>query len=200
MITLTYDDASADELTGRDCKRHLRAFRELLRRKGQTNGWILEFTARGRPHYHVFLAAPLALDLEWVTRNRRGHPTEVATMHADGGVIVEAWQRIAAKKVLSFDRGGIIERLRTPDAAGRYVAKEASKRAQKRTPEGFGWVGRWWGLSADLKPVPLYRVTIPDGATPQYKYIWDADKVGEVPVRELPRPDLVISRPKAKQK
>lgn len=183
MITLTYDSASLENITGKKCKKHLRSYRETLRRLGVSFGWILEFTRSGNPHFHIFLPSPCPLDLEWRKVRRNGKEVEVATMHGDGGKLVDSWQRIAGKKDRSFDEGGIIEKFRLPDAAGRYVAKESAKRVQKNTPEGFGWVGNWWGMSANLRPKRLYSVEIPESSLPAYKYIWDKNTLNTVPTR-----------------
>jgi hypothetical protein len=74
--------------------------------------------------------------------------------------LVNAW--IAATGNCSeafsrFQRGGIVEVLRSPDAAARYIAKEAGKREQKELPEGVEGGKRWWWLSKRGKPVPEAR-------------------------------------------
>jgi hypothetical protein len=51
FITLTYpDDFPCD---GKETKTHLNAFLQYLRRKEIKYVWVLEFQARGAPHYHI---------------------------------------------------------------------------------------------------------------------------------------------------
>jgi len=53
---------------------------------------------------------------------------------------------------------GIIEKLQSPDAAGRYVAKESSKREQKILPAAYqSGLGRWWWMNPKYEPRPLYH-------------------------------------------
>lgn len=77
--------------------------------------------------------------------------------------VVRAWTRHAGDGSKEWDRfqaGGIWELLRTPDAAARYAAKEAGKRAQKALPPGWNTLGRWWGGYRLPKPKPGKRVNL----------------------------------------
>lgn len=45
-----------------------------------------------------------------------------------------------------------MEVFRLPDAAARYIAKEAGKRCQKALPKGVNGGRRWWWLSPAGRP------------------------------------------------
>ena len=45
--------------------------------------------------------------------------------------------------------------LHSTNGAGRYVAKYSAKGEQKLVPEGYGNVGRYWGNSTGMNPIPL---------------------------------------------
>jgi hypothetical protein len=64
--------------------------------------------------------------------------------------MVHSWIQIVgdtSREFLDFQNGGITELFRCPDAAGRYVAKEGGKGAQKEAPYP---ITRWWYLSPEL--------------------------------------------------
>jgi len=142
-------------------KRSLSNFRKRLARRGfPLDGWILEFQRRGAPHFHLFVAkegelgAALALEsVESVIR--RGVPTDLRRGELESW-IADSWLEVigdTSEKAFDFHHGGIIEDLRSPDAAGRYVGKEAGKRNQKKLPEGYAaGVGRWWYLAPRFAP------------------------------------------------
>ncbi|MEO0852231.1 MAG: hypothetical protein AAFY15_01830 [Cyanobacteria bacterium J06648_11] len=133
-------------------------------------GWILEFTKKGTPHFHVFWTGEIVdamNESEIVTR--RGHdggdpiPTEIVRGKVDARI--QTWwrnqTRIESEEFLRFQAGGITEILRSPEGAARYVAKEAAKRCQKISPFP---VSQWWGMSNDLRPrkVRSHFITVSD--------------------------------------
>lgn len=155
MATLTYrvSPKSYDEV--RD---HWTRFKDRLRKAypGAEWGWILEFQKRGAAHFHVFFGSGGELGKaikseSWVTKKRKGTDTQICTGPLSEWVS-ETWIKIVGDtdpKFLKFQRGGILEMMRSPDAAGRYAAKEASKRVQKVAP----WpVKQWWGMSNSIRP------------------------------------------------
>ena len=155
MVTCTYGHDPGKDEARRDCVR----FRRRLLRLGFVDwAWIREFTEAGRVHYHWFLGGESGVRLRSeATRivSRHGNPTELCE-GPTGQAVAQAWGEIAAERaedegaVWRFTWGGIVELLRHPDAAGRYAAKEAAKRVQKRAP----WPnpGRWWAMSPHLTP------------------------------------------------
>lgn len=155
MATLTYrkSPGSYDEVK-RDWTRFKDRFRK--RWEGTEWAWILEFQRRGAAHFHVFFGSGgelgTALQSEPVEiRKRKGTDTEIFA----GPVaewIAETWIEIVgdqSPRFKRFQRGGILEKMRSTDAAGRYAAKEAAKRVQKSAP----WeVSQWWGMSNAIRP------------------------------------------------
>jgi hypothetical protein len=159
MATLTF------EKQPKDCKAGLAKFSRGIRREFGADlqwGWVMEFQSRGVVHFHVFFER-LAFEARgWL------HPAHVEIFRRKGKYvdilrgpaerfIVDLWCSASGEKsdrFVRFQRGGIVEILRSPEAAGRYVAKEASKRQQKRLPEGVDKAGRWWWLSPAGKPQP----------------------------------------------
>lgn len=155
MATLTYRVNPADYASVRD---DWTRFKDRLRKKWKSPewGWILEFQRRGAAHFHVFLGSGgelgKGLNSEaTVTRKRKGQETEILAGPI-ANWISETWIDIVGDndpKFLKFQRGGIVEKMRSPDAAGRYAAKEAAKRVQKVAP----WeVSQWWGMSNSIRP------------------------------------------------
>lgn len=122
MLTLTYPANFPTD--GRLVKNHWRRFRQWLVRNGAATGlWVLEFQARGAPHFHVFVREPL---------NREA--------------VADAWYRIVDSADPKHRAAGTrIERFRRPTALGGYVMKYAAKAFQKHVPGGFEKVGRFWG-------------------------------------------------------
>lgn len=160
------------------------------------DAWIMEFQARGAVHFHLFHcddsnfgAACAAARTEVVVRKGR---TRRLVRGGPDYWLVSAWLSAMDDPhpdTISFNQGGIIELLDSPDAAGRYVAKECAKRFQKKLPaEWEEGVGRWWYLNrkwrpqirgigeADLSKWPFEA---------PYSRIWEAEKIaGAVAWRE----------------
>lgn len=160
MITLTYrmPPDSYDE-----CNTHRTRVLESLRKKwGKFDfAWFLEFTKAGAPHFHVFVgdSGPVGNAIRNSPTElvkRRGTETEIVRGEFESDV-VRLWSNQVGDESPGFkkyQRGGIVELLRHPDAAGRYAAKEAGKRAQKKAP----WpVKRWWYISTSVRPEPRQR-------------------------------------------
>lgn len=145
QMCLTYHGANTD---GETAKKHLHAWLAALRRAVPGVGylWILEFQSRNVPHFHVWLTAPFSeklwkrLGTAW---NRIAEPTSPQHLwwHTE--------ERFDPKKgvqrsFMAWEMNG----------AG-YLRKYMSKEAQKCVPDGFGWVGRFWGCTRDLVPEPI---------------------------------------------
>lgn len=141
-----------------------RAWRE---RWGEpVDAWIMEMQGRGVPHFHGFHATESIFG-----RALAESPTEVVWRNGKLRTVfrgecdrwlVGAW--LAASKqlgdvdCLAVHRMGIIEKMMSPDAAGRYVAKESAKREQKILPEAYqSGLGRWWWMNPAHTPRPRYH-------------------------------------------
>lgn len=154
MTTLTYRTPPERfcEVQG-----HFRKWKDRIRKHfGKSpHGWFLEFQQNGSPHFHVFwpLTGPVyeALKSEsTVSRMRKGKVTKVCN-GPSSDYIYTAWMNIVGDKSIEFEKfqsGGITEIFRFPDAAGRYVAKEANKLHQKEAPYN---VPQWWYISPELR-------------------------------------------------
>lgn len=144
-MTLTY--GRDYPTSGRLVAKHRNAFLTWLRRKFQVLSyvWFLEFQRRGAPHLHLLLSLPSpGRKLEDETGTR--------------------WCKIVAKdypgtyekmlKVHCFSgdqKDRMWSDIRERDGANRYMRKYAGKQSQKRKPEAYLDVGRFWGNSRDVK-------------------------------------------------
>jgi len=123
---------------GRVIKQHLNAFLvELRRRRPDLRYlWVLEFQDRGAPHFHIYLSTPPEPELHeflastWVRITDKGNAKALA-VHRH------------RKQFAAWDMG-----------SGTYVAKYLEKQGQKIVPEGFENVGRFYGASRGIVPVP----------------------------------------------
>lgn len=135
MLTLTYPREFPND--GDDVKRNLRAFIKALRRKTSSVSllWFLEFQRRGAPHIHIMVRGVRVYKpmQRWVS---------------------ETWYRICGTADPRHLRAGTrLERVRNPNGARNYAVKYAHKMHQKRVPEAYRNVGRFWGCTRDVKPV-----------------------------------------------
>lgn len=148
MVTLTWPSWASP--SGPEVKRCLRSLIERLRRRVAADGggtleqrgseasgslrsmcWFIEFTARGTPHIHAFV--DFWIDRSWLARNW----AEVCAVGEKGSVEFDAHVAAGTRiEKIASGRAGLV----------RYAAKYAAKQGQKVVPEGFGWVGRFWGI------------------------------------------------------
>lgn len=158
MTTLTYHHATAAVGFCAHVEKLTRAFRA---RWGEPLcGWIKEFQRRGVPHLHLFhsSASIVGQTIANGWRDVRDDGREVARGNFDYWMRDE-WLTITGQlgdaDARRFNARGIVEFFDSPDAAGRYVAKESAKREQKVLPVAFAeGVGRWWHLARHLAPRP----------------------------------------------
>ncbi len=183
--------------------------------------WVMEWQTRGVVHFHLFFERGFVDSLGYQTQSivRHGKPVSIirgplddwltktwlASVYGGGGPGGAAPRPRAGvsrgssiplsmemRRFIDFHQGGIVELLRSPDAAARYVAKEAGKRVQKRLPEGVEAAGRWWWLSPAGKPRPTGRVALatwPFGPK-AYSHIFDLRDLGRT-FRETP---MIVTR------
>jgi len=155
MITLTYPSEMWPDLNYDRVKSDRTKFLKRLRRMSPLEyGWILEFGSgpeNDHPHFHVFVTKGWIEKPKWRRIKRKGKEVELLSGERATD-IAQAWidsAGIYCNKGQAFNFGGITERLREPDSAARYVAKEAAKRVQKQAP----WpVKQWWQISRSIKP------------------------------------------------
>jgi len=144
QMCLTYHER---QLSGEEAKKDLHAWLAALRRAAPGVGylWILEFQTRGVPHFHVWLTAEFSEGL-WKRLGRAWNRI------AEPGSRQHLWWHTEER----FDpRKGIQRSFMAWDMKGAgYLRKYMSKEAQKCVPDGFGWVGRFWGCSRGLVPEP----------------------------------------------
>lgn len=146
QFCLTYHQAAPD---GATAKKHLDAWLMAVRRAAPGAGylWILEFQSRGVPHFHVWLTVPYSealwkrLGKAW---NRIAEPDSPQHLWWHTEERLDARTGKVQRSMLDWDMKG----------AG-YLRKYMSKEAQKCVPDGFGWVGRFWGASRGLVPDPV---------------------------------------------
>jgi len=156
-------------------------------------GWVMEMTRAGRPHFHLFHSAESAFGQSLAlgrmeTLRRTNHKGEFQNVEVFRGPaecwLVETWLECLgglgeyAERCRAFHRGGIVEKLRSADAAGRYVAKEAGKRYQKKLPEWYqSGLGRWWSIARKLRPKCLGVMQCKRDSWPfpfPFRYVWDS--------------------------
>lgn len=144
MITLTYP--SEYPQSGEEIKRHLNRFLSWIR-SGYCMRyvWFLEFQKRGAPHFHILTEGDMS-----------PHKTAVS----------EAWYRAVGSNDIKHLRAGTrTEKIRQSGGARNYAAKYGAKKEQKLVPPQFANVGRFWGASRGVKPVPVKSVDVYDMQT-----------------------------------
>lgn len=133
--------------------------------------WVMEMQRRGVPHFHIFHAAQSATGAEILRAPTQTFPRNYSKgrLKSERTVvrgafdkwIVGTWldctDQLGDASALAFARGGMCELMRSPDAAGRYVAAEIGKRYQKQLPKAYQktGLGRWWFLNPRWEPRPI---------------------------------------------
>ncbi len=136
VFAMTYHEKLPE---GREVKEHLHNF--LIQVKNEYPDvkylWILEFQKRGFPHIHCFFTKAYSVEFHIFC--------------------AELWNRVSGegkswehRKVHFHPKQFIPWEMRS---AG-YLTKYLDKEHQKRVPEGFKNVGRFWGSSRGLVPEP----------------------------------------------
>lgn len=151
--------------------------------------WVMEIQKRGAPHFHLFHAAESNFGIACAVAAREtvgcGKRERVVLRGGVDWWIRDAWlsalHREEDEDARAFCAGGMIEPMRHPDGAGRYVSSEASKPHQKRLPEIYeDGLGRWWWMNPKWRakqigtmPVNLDYWPFP---TP-LKHIWNGEDI-----------------------
>lgn len=177
MFTLTYGDFFIP-YDGKELKRQTNVFLTSFRKRFDCEYvWFLEFTKRGRPHLHVITTVlPNEWDKVWLAEkwakisvtdyharllNKNTPETHQIEKPIDQWVVKDEANKV--KKVHSHKK--CWEAIYKVDGAQRYCLKYASKEEQKLLPIGFENVGRFWGTSRLVKPVPLATLLINETMT-----------------------------------
>ena len=151
-FTLTYHHTWPSD--GYTSKRvHLHSWLALLRKilPGVGYLWVLEWQARGAPHYHVYLDQTVSVD--------------------DELALSAAWSELTSPGddvAMEFNVGHGIGHPWEVKVGINYAAKYASKWEQKGLPEGYETYGRWWATSKNWIPEPEEQI------------MTDIDEEGEV--------------------
>lgn len=125
-------------MDGRETKRHLRAFLKVAKRTLPHVGhlWVLEFQERNAPHYHIFFT---------VLPTEEQHETLAAAwVCITNGTDEQLKWHLRKQTCKPWKMSG-----------SSYLLKEyAVKIAQKDVPKEYINVGRFWGNSKDMQPIP----------------------------------------------
>jgi len=200
MTTLTWHDVPSPETVKSTLEKFRRAWR--ARWLEPMDGWIMEMQQRGVPHFHVFhalqsKAGEIISGMPCRMFKRKGHLTYIVGGSFENW-LVQTWLNCTGEdddlRAIAFNRGGICELFRTPDAAGRYISKESFKRGQKELPPHYsGGLGRWWWLNKRwmMQPRSLHDAQMKawPWAVPLAR-VWDVADIAEVmiPADVLPPP------------
>jgi hypothetical protein len=167
MITLTYPKQFP--ANGEIVKRHFKRFKDSLLRKFPCSYlWCIEFQRRGAPHYHVLIDSILPLDdKKWVSKR---------------------WYDVVGSgDAKHLQAGTRTEKLRSKRGGNRYIVKYAGKMRQKKVPDGYEKVGRFWGHSRDVKPEPVGEIELTTGydALRMLLASWDRADCIKLPLKTL---------------
>lgn len=131
-------------------EKHLKAFRKFLdrhfsRRGGDNWGalWFFEFQTRGAPHIHVLPWGVGRVNVE-ALRKRAALAWSKIISHKDD-----------SEREKHLKAGTGVERARAKHFG--YACKYAAKLSQKAVPDGWGSVGRFWGVWNSPCEKPLLR-------------------------------------------
>jgi hypothetical protein len=103
--------------------------------------WFLEFQQRGAPHFHILT--------DWPLPKNRGNKVLWYSR------IAKRWYDIVdSGDEKHLQAGTRTETLRSKEGGARYAVKYAQKMKQKKVPQGYEDVGRFWGHTRAVKPEP----------------------------------------------
>lgn len=136
MLTLTYPEKYPTN--GKTVKTHLNLQLTKMRYhfEGVSYVWWLEFQQRGAPHAHLITTIQITPAIR-----RQLAKSWVAAVGSYG---TEKMYRVHNHKRQ-------IANLDHPEGAKRYCVKYAIKERQKTVPDNYRNVGRFWGMSRDVK-------------------------------------------------
>ncbi|HAK87901.1 MAG TPA: hypothetical protein DHV16_04930 [Nitrospiraceae bacterium] len=133
FITLTYPESYP--CNGKETKKHFNAFLQCLRRKGIKFVWVLEFQARGAPHYHIIASGFI--------------PKEELS---------ERWYKIVGSGDENHLKAGTqIQSIKSKKHLYGYLSNYIKKLSQKIPPKEFEAVGRFWGASRNILVFEMFQ-------------------------------------------
>lgn len=172
LLTLTYGDYIWPS-DGAEAKRQLKTFLAAYRRRYSGEYcWFLEFTKKGRPHFHIISDVdPGPNDRVWLGETwseisvLKSARRAVQGQKADGlnlpyPIAVGRLKTECQKSFEVHKHPRNWEAVRHSDGAMRYALKYAVKSEQKLVPLSFANCGRFWGLSKGVRAVPVARTWI----------------------------------------
>lgn len=138
QFCLTYHEHFPSD--GKELKRQLHNFLKVFRKRypGTVYLWILEFQRRGAPHFHLFLpfspSPEVGRELAaiWLRVSGQSDDQQAVAFHEH------------SRNFITWDMGN-----------GSYICKYIEKSRQKDVPDNFVNVGRFWGASRGLVPMPI---------------------------------------------
>lgn len=128
--------------------------------------WFMEFQERGAPHIHIFSDFGNLIECKipwlqdkciraWIDYQQKfNRKAWEQSFHDD-------WDSHQVAHDDHYKHGCHIEFIRLPHMCAAYCTKEASKMVQKKVPEGFDSVGRFWGHSRNFKKVKPKKYYFP---------------------------------------
>jgi hypothetical protein len=164
MITLTYPmDFPAN---GATVKEDLRIYLQWLKRRFDTKTlWFLEFQTRGAPHFHILLetreiAPKMRIDagMQWVSRIIEANWFTACFRNYEAGCEVEFDYQGYKTEVIKIAKVQLHEKFweleKKQNGMRNYASKYASKMYQKKVPELYTEVGKFWGCGKEVRPKP----------------------------------------------
>lgn len=136
MITLTYPQNFITN--GEEVKYHLNRFEKFLNSENAKYCWVIEFQENGSPHFHIILD-------KFINYKK----------------VAENWYKIVNSGNENHLKAGTrTEKLRVGRAGAiSYIRKYVSKQWQKKVPENYQNVGRFWGGSKGLLNPEIIEVS-----------------------------------------
>jgi len=163
LLTLTYGDFFVPS-DGKELKRQLNIILKSLRNRFDSEYfWFMEFTKKGKPHFHIILTVnPSEFDRRWLAdRWAKITVYDVWKNHTEALMWDEhiGWKDIPEEIMCDErDKVGRVhshpktwEAIYKPNGAVRYMLKYATKTEQKLVPVEFGNCGRFWGASRGVE-------------------------------------------------
>lgn len=198
MLALTWHEIPAAVDVKSCWKKFVRRWR--LRFGEPPDAWLMEMQERGAPHFHIFICAESVAGQAVCELLAEGSRIETVAANSPRGngrmrqIVGGNFARGIARDWLEctgqcddeharwwHEDRGIVEIVDSPDAAGKYVAKESSKRQQKELPAHYAeGLGQWWRINPRWKPRPRARgfVSLDDWPFPApYAVVWESGKL-----------------------
>jgi hypothetical protein len=91
---------------------------------------VLEFQERGAPHIHILVDA-------WIGKEK----------------LTAAWSKIVGQSSMTY-----VAKIQDPTKTKTYMASYARKKDQKKVPDGYENVGKWWTSNRSVKPQEIEKI------------------------------------------